>query len=64
MNLFGWMIGGAGITKSQIRTEMWKLGARNQGEALKAAQAELKAGGLSAERASLLKACIRQLNAS
>lgn len=63
MNLFGWVLGGAAITKSQIRTEVWKLGARNQGEALKAAQAELKAGGLSAERTNLLKACVRQLEA-
>lgn len=63
MNLFGWLVGGAGVTKSQIRTEVWKLGARNQGEALQAAQAELKAGGLSAERATLLKACVRELSA-
>lgn len=62
MNLFGWL-GGAGVTKSQIRIEVWKLGARNQGEALQAAQAELKAGGLSSERANLLRACVRQLNA-
>jgi hypothetical protein len=62
MNLFGWL-GGAGVTKSQIRIEVWKLGARSQGEALQAARAELKAGGLTAERANLLRACVRELNA-
>ena len=62
MNLLGWL-GGAGVTKSQIRIEVWKLGARSQGEALQAAQAELKAGGLSSERANLLRACVGHLSA-
>jgi len=51
------------VTKSQIRIEVWKLGARSQGEALQAAQAELKAGGLSSERIQLLRACVRELSA-
>jgi hypothetical protein len=63
MGMFDWL-GGKGITQSQIRTEMWNLGARHQGEALKGAREELKAGGLSAERAGLLRACVRQLSAS
>ena len=63
MNLFGWL-GGDRITSSQVRTEVWKLGARHQGEALVGARAELKAGGLSAERINLLRACVRQLSAS
>jgi hypothetical protein len=62
VNLFAWL-GGTGVTKSQIRIEVWKLGARSQGEALQAAQAELKAGGLSSERIQLLRACVRELSA-
>lgn len=62
VNLFAWL-GGMGVTKSQIRIEVWKLGARNQGEALQAAQAELKAGGLTSERIQLLRACVRELSA-
>lgn len=62
MGMFDWL-GGKGITQSQIRTEVFKLGARHQGEALKGAREELKAGGLSAEQAGLLRACVRQLSA-
>jgi hypothetical protein len=62
VNLFGWL-GGTGVTKAQVRIEVWKLGARNQGEALQAARDELKAGGLTADRIQLLKACVRELSA-
>jgi hypothetical protein len=59
MSLFSWLPSGA--TEAAIRSEIWSLGARHRGEPLEGALAELKASGLSAERAQLLNACVRQL---
>ena len=46
---------------AEVRSEVWSLGVRHRGEALDGALAELKAGGLSTERAQLLQACVRQM---
>ena len=59
MSLFSWLPGGA--SDAEVRSEVWSLGVRHAGEPLAGALAELKAGGLSAERAQLLQACVRQL---
>lgn len=64
MSLFSWLpqswsMGGA--SAADVRAEVWRLGVRHHGEPLVGAQAELKAGGLSAERAQLLRACVRKL---
>ena len=64
MSLFSWLpeswaMGGA--SAADVRAEVWRLGVRHRGEPLVGAQAELKAGGLSAERAQLLQACVRKL---
>jgi len=61
MSLFSWISGGAGVTEADVRAEVWKLGARHMGEPLAGALAELKAGGLSAERQQLLNACVKSL---
>jgi hypothetical protein len=64
MNLFSWLPESwaiAGASAADVRAEVWKLGVRYRGEPLVGAQAELKAGGLSAERAQLLQACVRKL---
>ena len=44
-----------------VRMEIYALGARHQGEALKGALAELRAPGISVERARVLQAVVRQL---
>jgi hypothetical protein len=64
MNLFSWLPESwslAGASAADVRAEVWKLGVRHRGEPLAGAQAELKTGGLSAERAQLLQACVREL---
>jgi hypothetical protein len=62
MSLFSWLPGGA--SEAEVRSEVWSLGVRHAGEPLSGALAELKAGGLSAERAQLLQACVRKLKQS
>ena len=59
MSLFSWLPGGA--SDAEVRSEVWSLGVRHAGEPLSGALSELKAGGLSAERAQLLQACVRKL---
>ncbi|THD72555.1 hypothetical protein [Phenylobacterium sp.] len=59
MSLFSWLPSGA--SEADVRSEVWKLGVRHAGEPLAGALAELKAGGLSSERAQLLQACVRKL---
>jgi hypothetical protein len=59
MSLFSWLPSGA--SEADVRSEVWNLGVRHRGEPLAGALAELKAGGLSSERAQLLQACVRQL---
>ena len=44
-----------------VRMEIFALGARHQGEALKGALDELEAPGLTQERARVLQAVVRQL---
>jgi len=61
MSLFSWMSGAGGASEADVRSEIWKLGARHMGEPLAGALEELKAGGLSAERAQLLNACVKSL---
>jgi hypothetical protein len=60
MSLFSWMSAG-GVSEADVRSEVWKLGARHLGEPLEGALRELKAPDLSAERAQLLRACVRKL---
>lgn len=59
MSLFSWM--NAGVSEADIRSEVWNLGARHQGEPLAGALEELKATDISAARAQLLRACVRNL---
>ncbi|MEI9890562.1 MAG: hypothetical protein WDN45_08165 [Caulobacteraceae bacterium] len=44
-----------------VRAEIWRLGGRHMGLPLEGALDELKAPGLPADRAQLLRACVRQL---
>jgi hypothetical protein len=60
MGLFSW-IGGGGVSEADIRSEVWSLGARHRGEPLAGALEELKATDISAARAQLLRACVRNL---
>ena len=60
MSLFSWM-GAGGVSEADVRSEVWKLGARHLGEPLAGALEELQAEGISAERAQLLRACVRKL---
>ena len=60
MSLFSWM-GGGGVSEADVRSEVWKLGARHLGEPLAGALEELQAADISAERAQLLRACVRKL---
>lgn len=62
MSLLAGLLGalfGSGVTDSEIRAEAWALGGRHQGEVLRGARAELAGDGLSAHRATLLRAVIR-----
>jgi hypothetical protein len=60
MSLFSWM-GARGASDADVRSEVWKLGGRHRGEPLAGALEELQAPDLSAERAQLLRACVRTL---
>lgn len=60
MNLFAWLSGGA-VDAADVRAEIWRLGARHLGRPLEGALEELKAPGLAADRAGLLRACVRKL---
>lgn len=64
MGLFSWMGGAGGVSEADVRSEVWKLGARHLGEPLAGAIEELKAPDLSAERAQLLRACVRKLRSA
>ena len=63
MTLLSWMFPGA-ISEADVRSEVWKLGARHRGSALEGALEELKSADLSASRAQLLRACVRKLRAA
>jgi len=49
---------------ADVRSEVWRLGTRHRGEPLQGALEELKAADLTPERARLLRACVRRLQAS
>ena len=49
------------VAEQEVRAEIWRLGSRHLGEPLEGAIIELKASGVSAERATLLRACIHRL---
>ncbi len=63
MAAFFWRLGGAAVGEREVRAEIWRLGTRHFGEPLEGALGELKAPGLSGERAQLLRACVRKLQA-
>ena len=60
MSLFGWLRGQTN-SEAEIRAEIWNLGVRHHGWALEGALQELEDGDLTADRAQLLRACVRQL---
>jgi hypothetical protein len=62
MNLASWFRTDA-PNEADIRSEIWRLGTRHQGEPLDGALGELKAPGLTARRAALLRACVARLRA-
>lgn len=63
MSLFTWIPGHA-PTANDIRGEVWRLGVRHHGEALAGARRELAEGNVAADRATLLRACIRALKSA
>ncbi|MEO8113627.1 MAG: hypothetical protein ABI655_04535 [Phenylobacterium sp.] len=63
MGVLAWLRG-ISITDAEVRTEVWRLGARHRGLPLEGALEELKAPGLSAGQAELLRACVRKLRAA
>jgi hypothetical protein len=63
MSLLAWLRG-ISISESDVRTEVWRLGGRHRGLPLEGALEELKAPGLTPERAELLRACVRKLRAA
>lgn len=60
MSLAAWWRGGF-PTAAEVRSEIWKLGARHLGWPLEGALDELKAPDLSPARAQLLRACVREM---
>jgi hypothetical protein len=49
------------VSDADVRAEIWRLGTRHLGWPLEGALKELKAPGLTAGRAQLLRACVRKL---
>jgi len=60
MRLFSWFSPSA-ASEADVRAEIWRLGSRHLGEPLAGALSELKAPDLAPERATLLRACVKQL---
>jgi hypothetical protein len=56
-----WWFSGRAVSEREVRAEIWRLGTRHFGEPLEGALGELKAPGLSSDRAQLLRACVRKL---
>ena len=52
---------GAFPSDAEVRAEIWTLGSRHCGWPLEGAREELKSTGLTAARAQLLRACVREL---
>jgi hypothetical protein len=63
MGLFSWL-GAGSVSEADVRAEIWKLGVRHHGWPLEGALDELKAAGLTAGRADLLRACVQKLRAA
>lgn len=63
MSLRSWLAG-LREDKAAVRSEIWRLGNAHRGEPLAGARRELQEPGVSVERALLLRACIRTLEAS
>lgn len=63
MSLASWFRGAA-VTEAEIRAEIWRLGGRHLGWPLEGALEELSAPDLPAQRAVLLRACIRKLQSA
>ncbi len=61
MTGFFWRLRGAATGEREVRAEIWRLGTRHFGRPLEGALGELKAPGLSSDRAQLLRACVRKL---
>lgn len=51
------------LAEQEVRAEIWRLGSRHLGWPLEGALKELKAPGLSVDRAVLLRACVQRLKA-
>lgn len=66
MNPFGFLAGllDAGVSPDDIRSEIFFLGSRHQGEALDGALAELRAPNLEPRRSRLLRAVVSDLTRS
>jgi hypothetical protein len=62
MRLFSWL-SRLNPDEADVRSEIWRLGNRHRGEPLMGAREELAARGLTPERAQLLRACVRRLEA-
>ncbi len=52
------------ISEAEIRSEIWRLGGRHQGEPLTGAIEELKAPGITRQRSDLLRAVVDHLRAA
>ena len=58
-----WWLPRAAVSEREVRAEVWRLGTRHFGRPLEGALDELKAPGLPLDRANLLRACVRKLQA-
>jgi hypothetical protein len=63
LKLFSWLTLSL-IPPEEIRAEIWALGGRHRGEALKGAMLELKAPDITKRRSDLLRAVIGQLKSA
>jgi len=64
VSLSTWFLSRAPVTDSEVRAEIWSLGARYMGAPLEGALEELAQPGLASERAKLLRACVRKMQNS
>jgi hypothetical protein len=60
MSLSSWTRN-APVRETAVRAEIWRLGTQSLGRPLESAMDELKAPDLTADRARLLRACVRRL---
>ncbi len=52
------------VSAAEVRAEIWRLGARHHGWPLEGALGELAERDISGDRAALLRACVRKLQAT